>query len=141
MQRDQVELGAFYHQLIGGASVSEKPVATSGAGGLRDPSGNRAERISSVRDRHALCSHRAGHDSQRHSSSRRPAILRAVFNSPVFINLVVAAGRDYCGLIAKVNRPQVLPAKPSPLADRTRAYWKRSIGARKQGSVPQYIAA
>ena len=102
MQRDPVQLGAGYDQSAGGQSIFKEHVATGYIGLFRDPSGNRAERISSVRDRHALCSHRAGHDSQRHSSSRRPAILRAVFNSPVFINLVVAAGRDYCGSLRKL---------------------------------------
>jgi len=93
MQRDPFQLGAGPDQSASGQSIFKEHVATGYIGLFRDPSGNRAERISSVRDRHALCSDRAGHDSQRYSSSRRPAVFRVVFDPSVPIALVAAPGR------------------------------------------------
>lgn len=75
----------FITSFTGGASVSEKPVATSGAGGLRDSAGNFAQWLPNFGDRLTLCSFRAGDDSQRNSSTWRGPLFFVLSLVPLFL--------------------------------------------------------
>ena len=62
MQRNPVELGAFYHELIGGKPVLENAMAKNSAGGRGDPARNLTQRASHRFHRTALRAFRSRDD-------------------------------------------------------------------------------
>ena len=94
MQRDPVELGAFYHELIGGELVLKNTVAKNRAGGRGHPPRNLTQRTAHRFHRTPVRPLRAGDDPQHFSQARWPAVFCPFPRSTVFTAVVAAWGRN-----------------------------------------------
>src|SRR5207245_1093541 len=92
MQRNPIELGAFHHELIGGAPVLKKAVAKDRVGGRGHPARNLAQWTSHCFHRTSLRPLRRRDEAEGASGGGGGAVFCPFPDSPLF-TIVVAAQR------------------------------------------------